>query len=74
MTGDRLPDQKHAEREVNKTIWVYNNLRPHESCNYLTPVQTHYQENIDVKKWPVRYKTKTNQNNVTLNQLCHTQK
>jgi putative transposase len=72
--GGRLPDQKHAEREVNKTIWVYNNLRPHESCNYLTPVQTHYQESIEVKKWPVRYKAKTNQNNVTLNQLCHTQK
>jgi transposase InsO family protein len=72
--GGRLPDQKHAEREVNKTIWVYNNLRPHESCNYLTPIQTHYQESIEVKKWPVRYKTKTKQNILTLNQLCHTQK
>jgi len=34
---DRLPDQKQAEREINKTIWVYNNVRPHDSCNYLTP-------------------------------------
>jgi putative transposase len=72
--GDRLPDQKHAQREINKTIWVYNNLRPHESCNFLTPRETHFQESIVVKKWPVRYRSKTNQNNLTLNQLCHTQK
>lgn len=72
--GDRLPDQKHAQREINKTIWVYNNLRPHESCNYLTPCETHFQESIQIKKWPVRYRSKTNQNNLTLNQLCHTQK
>ena len=70
--ADRLPDQKHAEREINKTIWVYNNLRPHESCNYLTPLQTHVQESIEVKKWHVRYRTKTKQNNLPLNQLCHT--
>jgi putative transposase len=72
--GDHLPDQKNAERELNKTVWVYNNLRPHESCSYLTPVQAHIQESIEIKKWPVRYRIKTNQNNLTLNQLCHTQK
>ncbi len=72
--GDRLPDQKHAQREINKTIWVYNNLRPHESCNYLTPCETHFQESIQIKKWPVRYRSNSNQNNLALNQLCHTQK
>jgi transposase InsO family protein len=70
--GDKLPDQKNAERELNKAVWIYNNLRPHESCNYLTPFQAHNQESIEIKKWPVRYRMKTNQNNLTLNQLCHT--
>jgi putative transposase len=69
--GDRLPDQKYAEREINKSIWVYNNLRPHESCNYLTPLQTHTNESIKLKKWSIRFIIKQ-QNNLTLNQLCHT--
>ena len=67
--GDRLPDLKHAEREINKSVWIYNNLRPHESCNYLTPLQTHLQESIKVKKWPVRFKKNRDQKNITLNQL-----
>ena len=69
---DRLPDLKHAEREINKSVWVYNNLRPHKSCNYLTPLQTHLQESIEAKKWPVRYKKNNDQKNITLNQLCLT--
>lgn len=71
---DRLPDLRNAERELNKAVWIYNNLRPHESCSYLTPVQAHNQESIAIKKWPVRIRKKQDQINVTLNQLCHTQK
>jgi putative transposase len=70
--GDRLPDQKHAEREINKAIWIYNNLRPHESCNYLTPLQTHTNESIKQKKWPMRFKKKQQENILTLIQLCNT--
>ena len=69
---DRLPDQKHAEREVNKTIWVYNNLRPHDSCNKLTPIQAHAKENYKLKKWPMRFRKKQQENNLSLIQLCHT--
>jgi putative transposase len=72
--GDRLPDQKNAERELNKTVWVYNNLRPHESCSYLTHVQAHNQESIEIKKFPVRFRKKQDQNILSLNQLCHTLK
>jgi len=71
---DRLPDQKHAEREVNKTIWVYNNLRPHDSCDKLTPVQAHTRESYKLKKWPMRFKKKQQENNLSLIQLCHTKK
>jgi len=72
--GDRLPDQKHADREINKAIWIYNNLRPHESCKFLTPRETHTNESIELKKWPIRFRKKKEENNLTLNQLCHTQK
>ena len=70
--GDRLPDQKHAEREINKTIWIYNHLRPHDSCNKLTPIQAHAKENYKLKKWPMRFKKKQKENNLSLIQLCHT--
>jgi transposase InsO family protein len=70
--ADRLPDQKNAEREINKAIWIYNNLRPHESCNYLTPLQTHTNESIKQKKWPIRFKKKQQENNLSLIQLCNT--
>jgi putative transposase len=71
---DRLPDQKQAEREINKSIWIYNNLRPHDSCNKLTPIQAHTNESIKLKKWPIRIRKKQQENNLTLNQLSHTQK
>ena len=69
---DRLPDQKHAEREINKTIWIYNNLRPHDSCNKLTPIQAHANESYKLRKWPTRFKKKQQENNLSLIQLCHT--
>jgi transposase InsO family protein len=72
--GDRLPDQKCAEMELNKAIWIYNNLRPHESCYYLTPIQAHNQESIEIKKWPMRFRKKQDQNSLTLINQCHTQK
>jgi transposase InsO family protein len=72
--GDRLQDQKSAERELKKAIWIYNNLRPHESCNFLTPQETHTNENIELKKWPMRFRKRREENILTLNQLCHTQK
>ena len=70
--GDRLPDQKHAEREINKTIWIYNNIRPHDSCNKLTPIQAHAKENYKLKKWPMRFRKKQQENNLSLNQICNT--
>lgn len=70
--GDTLPDQKQAEREINRSIWVYNNLRPHLSCDYLTPTQTHMSECIEIKKWPVRFNKNKNTNNLFLTTECYT--
>ena len=48
-------NQKHALREVKKTIAVYNNQRPHLSCNYLTPNQAHKKGKYKLKKWKRKY-------------------
>ena len=53
------------------SIRIYNNLRPHESCYYLTPIQAHNQENVEIKKWPERLE-ENKVNILTLNQLGHT--
>jgi putative transposase len=41
---------------VNKSINAYNNLRPHMSCNYLTPIEAHKMTGVLEKKWkPKKY-------------------
>ncbi len=50
-----LPDIPFAKREIKKTIEVYNNLRPHQSCYMNTPEQMHRCPN------PYPIKLKTNQ-------------
>jgi putative transposase len=40
-----------AEQEVQQTIQKYNHLRPHASCNYLTPAMAHEQNGILRKHW-----------------------
>ena len=36
-----MPDFEYAKREINKTIKIYNCLRPHLSCKMFTPDQIH---------------------------------
>ena len=36
---------------VKDTIRVYNNLRPHASCDYLTPDQAHKCSGVLKKRW-----------------------
>jgi putative transposase len=36
---------------ISKSINSYNNLRPHASCNYMTPEQTHLQTSQLKKRW-----------------------
>jgi len=36
---------------IEKTIVAYNQLRPHSSCNYLTPEEAHQQSGILKKRW-----------------------
>ena len=43
--------RSQAMLEVAKSIESYNHLRPHMSCNYLTPVVAHTTEEPLIKKW-----------------------
>lgn len=40
-----------AQIAVQSSITNYNSLRPHMSCNYLTPQQAHQTAEPLIKKW-----------------------
>ncbi len=46
-----------AKVAITKSILAYNQLRPHASCDYLTPAQAHLREGLLKKRWR-RYKRK----------------
>lgn len=49
--GERLENTKQAKRQIKQSVKSYNKLRPHLSCQMLTPEQMHQQETIKIKKW-----------------------
>ena len=36
---------------IKKTIHIYNTMRPHFSCNLMTPQQAHLKGKFNYKKW-----------------------
>lgn len=40
-----------AKAAIVKSIQTYNQLRPHASCDYLTPNQDHLWEGLMKKRW-----------------------
>jgi putative transposase len=40
-----------AQAGIAKAIHAYNHLRPHASCDYLTPAQAHSKEGTFKKRW-----------------------
>ena len=44
-------DFSQTHELIMQSVDAYNNLRPHGSCNYLTPAQAHLQLNELPKKW-----------------------
>jgi transposase InsO family protein len=49
--GERMGSLKQAIHQTNQGIAIYNSLRPHLSCQMLTPIQMHGQHSIRIKKW-----------------------
>ena len=42
---------EQASAAIAKSIQAYNTLRPHASCDYLTPNQAHQQQGLLKKRW-----------------------
>ncbi len=53
--GDTLPSFAQAEALVRRAVRAYNELRPHGSCDFLTPTQAHEQEGLLVRRWKNYY-------------------
>jgi len=49
--SDRFESLDQAKILVRQSISTYNKLRPHLSCNMLTPVKMHQQDKIRLKAW-----------------------
>lgn len=43
-----------TSRKICESISAYNQIRPHSSCDYLTPEQAHLQKGTLHKRWKVR--------------------
>jgi putative transposase len=49
---------EETNSQVEKSIHAYNNIRPHSSCDYLTPEQAHQRSGLLKKRWkPYNYKS-----------------
>lgn len=51
LLGKIFPSFSQAQEAVNIAVEKYNHIRPHSSCDYLTPVQAHQQNGILRKRW-----------------------
>jgi transposase InsO family protein len=58
LLEQKYPDFKTAQQAVAKAIIIYNTLRPHSSCNMLTPQMAHLQVGELKKHWKNYYKKK----------------
>ena len=49
--SEKMEDLHDALQQTQQSIQTYNQLRPHLSCQYLTPIQMHQQQTIILKTW-----------------------
>jgi transposase InsO family protein len=54
MSQKCLVDHFQAIETISESISIYNERRPHLSCNMLTPLQMHDQDILPVKRWKKR--------------------
>jgi len=58
LLEQKYPDFKSAQLSVAKSVIIYNSLRPHSSCDMLTPQTAHLQTGVLKKRWKNYYKKK----------------
>lgn len=49
--GEGFVGYKDAQKEIKYAVWLYNNDRPHLSCNMLVPKEAHEKENYQLRTW-----------------------
>jgi putative transposase len=47
---------KETTKRIKESIQIYNHLRPHASCDFLTPEQAHFKEGSLKKRWKPKRK------------------
>jgi len=52
--GSTFKDHHQANEAVEQSINIYNQKRPHASCDYLTPQQAHQHRGTLTKRWKQR--------------------
>ncbi len=55
--SEQLNNISEAMQQTAQSISIYNNSRPHLSCNMLTPVQMHQQKEIKLKSYNKKVQT-----------------
>lgn len=58
LYDEKLKTFNHAQKRVERIIYVYNELRPHSSIEMLTPNQAHHKTGELKRKWKNYYKKK----------------
>ena len=61
---------EQTKQLIDGHIDVYNNLRPHSSCDMLTPAQAHSQSGFLKKRWKKYYRHKTGKPVILDQQPC----
>ena len=56
LLADHYPSLAVAKKGIAQAVLIYNSLRPHSSCDMLTPQQAHQQKGDLRKRWKNYYK------------------
>lgn len=58
--GQLFTSTGEAQQAVAKSVRLYNDVRPHQSCDYLTPEAAHIQKGEMKRRWKNYYTAKMN--------------
>lgn len=56
---------KSTTKRIDESIQIYNQLRPHASCDFLTPEQAHLKEGVLKKRWKQKQQQTENSTCIT---------
>ena len=49
--GELPGEMEDVKKQAKQSINIYNQMRPHLSCEMLTPIQMHAQDKVKIKTW-----------------------